>query len=144
MSHDRLIHVIQLSYHPVKPGGLRHFAVVIQFLVCHVIWHDNITSTSLPNLILIGLMKMEISILISILKWIPWKKLNSLPQSTIMRHLLIYNSKVLDTGERKMRRGEKTHATAKHYAFNAITVTWKTEKIILSSNPAYSRYQILA
>ena len=71
----------------------------IMFLVFQVVlkwWlyeqhvrHESLSVNSyrcipLPNLVVISLMKMEISILISILTCILWKKLNSLPRSIIL------------------------------------------------------------
>ena len=73
------------------------------------------------NLEIIGLLKMEISILISILGWISWKK----PKQRLNRHIArflnseipIYNSEVPDTTGRKTRR-RKPQAIAKCFTFN--------------------------
>ena len=66
---------------------------------------------------------MKISIFISILTWIPWKKLNTPPRSAILRDFLksgtpLYNSEVPDTAGRKTRR-RRTQAIAKRFAFYA-------------------------
>ena len=73
------------------------------FLVFHLIRRNDVTSTwlinlicikfcrctCLPNLVIIGLIVIEISIFTSILTWIPWKRLNSPPRSAILRYLKI-------------------------------------------------------
>ena len=62
---------------------------------------------------------MEISILISILTWIPWINVNSPPRShTLQDFLSIYNSEVPDTAGRITRR-RRTQVIAKHFAFYA-------------------------
>ena len=66
--------------------------VVGMFLVCHVtislILCISCRCTCLPNLVIIRLIEMEISILISILTRLRWKKLNSPSRSVI--YIYIY------------------------------------------------------
>ena len=101
-------------------------------------WHDTFTSTRLvsliwvncsrctcsPNLVVIGLVETEKSILTSILKWIPWKRAEL---TSLVCHIgkcsesgiLIYNSTVLDVAAKKMRSKGRTQATAKrNYKFS--------------------------
>ena len=71
-----------ISHHPAKIANHRHFGSRdIIVLVCHMIWHDDSTSTRfisfvrvnsfrcafLPNLVVIGLIEIELLIPISIL-----------------------------------------------------------------------------
>ena len=71
---------------------------VTRICVTSLIWVTSSERTCMQNSVVTGLMEMELSILISILTWIPWKKLNSQPLSTnlILRLsklvILIYNS----------------------------------------------------
>ena len=53
-----------------------------------LIWGNSSRYVCLPSLVVIVLMEMEISILISILTWIPQTKLNSPTQSAILRDFL--------------------------------------------------------
>ena len=93
--------VIKISYHPAKFGGHRHSGSGdAMCLVCQVIFMYDVTSTCLiiliwvkscrciwlPNLVIIGLIEIEKSILIPILTWIRWKKLNSPSRSAILRY----------------------------------------------------------
>ena len=78
-------------------------------------------------MVVIGFIEMEISILISILTWIPWKKLNSPLRSAILQDFLksgipIYNSEVPDTAGRKTRRRRITQAIAKRFAIHVNAV----------------------
>ena len=62
----------------------------------------------LLNLVVKGVMEMEVSIPVSILAWIFWEKLNSLPRPAILRisksEITIYNSEVPDTTGRKKQQ----------------------------------------
>ena len=122
---------IKKSYHPAKFGGHRHCGGDM-FLVCHVI------------LVFIGLIEMEISIRISILTWITWKKLNSRFRSDarfLRSEILIYNSDIPHTAGRKKRR--RTQATAKRFAFYANTIkhTMTNTKPYLVLHTKYVRIQ---
>ena len=90
-----------LGYHPVRSVGHSHSDDRnILFIVCYVscchsitstclinsIWVNSSKCTCLPNLVVIGLMEMEISILISILIWITREKLKLPSPSTIFRN----------------------------------------------------------
>ena len=44
-------------------------------------WVNSPRCACLPNLVVIGLMEMEMSILISVPTWAPWKNMNSPPRS---------------------------------------------------------------
>ena len=70
------------------------------------VWLVYFDSTPLLlNLVVKGVMEMEVSVPVSILTWISWEKLNSLPRPAIMRisksEITIYNSEVPDTTGRK-------------------------------------------
>ena len=72
---------------------------------------------------------VEILILISNLTWIPWKSLNSPPQSAILRDFLksgipIYNSKVPVMAVRR-----KTQAIAKRFAFHANAIPYENKNL---------------
>ena len=133
---------IKESYHPAKFGGHRHCgSVYIIFLVVTWPWLDGVTSiclinlislnycryVCLPNLVVIGLIETEISILRSILTWIPYKKLSSIHHIArfLKSGIPIYNSEVLDRVGRNTRR-RRTQAVAKLFVFhaNAIKMTW--------------------
>ena len=78
--------------------------------------------TCLQNLVVIGLMEMDISILISILIWLSREKQNSLaPVCHFERFLksrtLIYNSEVLDPTSRKTKRRRRTQTITMRYVF---------------------------
>ena len=124
---------IMLSYHPAKFGGHMHSdsGDVFSFYSVTWFWRDFVTSTCfisliwvyscrctyLPKLVVISLIEMEIAIVISILTWKTWKKLNSTPRSTIIARssksgIPIYNSEVPNTAGRKMRR---TQANCKEF-----------------------------
>ena len=60
---------------------------VISTCLISLIWVKSSRCTCLPNLAAIGLMDMDISILMSILEWLPRKKLNSLLWSTVLRDI---------------------------------------------------------
>ena len=84
-----------LSYHPAKFGGHMH-------------------SGSGDVFSFISLIEMEIAIVISILTWKTWKKLNSTPRSAIIARssksgIPIYNSEVPNTAGRKMRRTQANY-----------------------------------
>ena len=80
----------------ILPSLLIIGTVVVEMFVTWS-WRDDFTRTCLvcliqvnsrrciclSNLLVKGLIEMEISILISILTWIPWKNLNSRPRSGI-------------------------------------------------------------
>ena len=73
------------------------------------VWLVYFDSTPLLlNLVVKGVMEMEVSVPVSILTWISWEKLNSLPRSAIMRisksEITIYNSEVPDTTGRKKQQ----------------------------------------
>ena len=57
-----------------------------------LIWANFCRCTCLPYLVVRDLVEMEISILISILTWITWEKLDSLPRSAISRDFQIKNT----------------------------------------------------
>ena len=57
-----------------------------------LIWVNFCRCTCLPYLVVRDFMEMEISILISILTWITWEKLDSLPRSAISRDFQIKNT----------------------------------------------------
>ena len=57
-----------------------------------LIWFNFCRCTCLPYLVVRDFMEMEISILISILTWITWEKLDSLPRSAISRDFQIKNT----------------------------------------------------
>ena len=83
---------------------------------------------------------MEISILISILTWIPWINVNSPPRSpTLQDFLSIYNSEVPDTAGRITRR-RRTQVIAKHFAFYANSEVSRIHHFILFIRYLYNTF----
>ena len=88
------------------------------------IWDKSCRYTCFPNLVIIGLTVMEISILISVLNGNLGKTelIASISHIAVFLKsgITIYNSKVPDTAGRKTRR-RRTYTIAKHDAFHADT-----------------------
>ena len=119
---------IQLSYHPAKfdgpwgtfSGGFWFVTWcwsgdVITNCLISLIWVNSSICTSSPNLVVIGRIEIEISIIWSILSWILQKKLNLPPQSASTTSIPIYNCQVLGTTGRKTRK--RTQANVNCYVF---------------------------
>ena len=75
------------------------------------IWVSSPRCTCFPNLVVIGLMEIAISILILVLTWIRWKKFSK-------SGIPIYNFEVPETAGRKTRRRRRiAQAIAKRLHF---------------------------
>ena len=124
----------KVSYHPATFGTNRHSGSGDMFLVFHMIltgwrhptclisliWVNSSRCTCLPNLGIIGLMEMDISILISI-TWQESKLTGSVHHTGrfLKSGILIHNSEVPDTAGRKTRRRRRAQEITKRYAFHA-------------------------
>ena len=107
--------------------------------------------TSLPNLVVIGLIEMEISILILILTWIPLEKAEL---TALVHHMKrfskpmipIYNSEVPETAcsENNSGNKKKTRAFVKCYAFhpNSIRRFWWCRRLRSKSTKNNPKSQI--
>ena len=124
-SCDLLTLYFKLSYHPGKCGDHKHSGSGDMFFFATSCWRDYVTSTCfvsliscksskwicLSNLVVIGFMEMHISIIISMLAWMPRKTYCHTERFSKLG-ILIWNSEVPEKMSRRIQAISRRYSHA--------------------------------